>query len=178
MFLDFIHRPVYISKHNVSETGVCLRLQAKPTQLGPIDRASPCLRTPVPAPRWSIQAKHSTNHLRELRQNIKILRTLHVWGLAPRYYQHRKHHWRNEILVWYQQKKNKFSHSIYSRRSCSFFYFCCDNGSPDGRDDWPDGPPETCGWIPCISYMWCCAQSARPSLHSNIFCVVFVHMLG
>jgi hypothetical protein len=27
MFLDIIHRPVYISKHNVSETGFCLRLQ-------------------------------------------------------------------------------------------------------------------------------------------------------
>jgi hypothetical protein len=37
------HSSVYtrISKHNVSETGVCLRLQVKPTQLGPIDRASP-----------------------------------------------------------------------------------------------------------------------------------------
>jgi hypothetical protein len=29
MFLDIIHRPVYISKHNVSETGFCLRLQVK-----------------------------------------------------------------------------------------------------------------------------------------------------
>jgi hypothetical protein len=38
------HRPVYFSKHNVSETGFCLRLQVKPTQLGPIDRASPYLQ--------------------------------------------------------------------------------------------------------------------------------------
>jgi hypothetical protein len=53
MFLDIIHRfvfclkchPVYISKHNVSETGVCLRPQVKPTQLGPIDRVSPYLRS-------------------------------------------------------------------------------------------------------------------------------------
>jgi hypothetical protein len=74
------HRPVYISKHNVSETALCFRHQVKPTQLAPIDRASPYLRTPVPAPRWGIQTKHSTNHLRELRQNIKILKTLHVWG--------------------------------------------------------------------------------------------------
>jgi hypothetical protein len=51
MFLDIIqclvlskNRPVYFSKHNVSETGFCLRLQVKPTQLGPIDRDSPCLR--------------------------------------------------------------------------------------------------------------------------------------
>jgi hypothetical protein len=34
--------------HNVSETGFCLHLQVKPTQLGPIDRASPSLRTPAP----------------------------------------------------------------------------------------------------------------------------------
>jgi hypothetical protein len=49
MFLDIIHwssclylkhRPVYFPKHSVSETGFCLRLQAKPTQLGPIDKAS------------------------------------------------------------------------------------------------------------------------------------------
>jgi hypothetical protein len=52
MFLDVIHRlvvsknrPVYFSKHNVLETEFCLRLQVKPTQLSPIDRASPYLRT-------------------------------------------------------------------------------------------------------------------------------------
>jgi hypothetical protein len=37
----FRNRPVYFSKHNVSETGFCLCLQVKPTQLSPIDRASP-----------------------------------------------------------------------------------------------------------------------------------------
>jgi hypothetical protein len=31
--------------HDVSETGFCLRLQVAPTQLGPMDRASPYLRT-------------------------------------------------------------------------------------------------------------------------------------
>jgi hypothetical protein len=45
MFLDITHRPVFVLKHNVSETGFCLRLQVKPAQLGPIDRASPYLRT-------------------------------------------------------------------------------------------------------------------------------------
>jgi hypothetical protein len=77
MFLDNIHRPVFIykhrlvytSKHNISETGFCLSLQVKPTQLGPIDRASPYLRTPVPAPRGDIEAKQSTNHLQELRKH-------------------------------------------------------------------------------------------------------------
>jgi hypothetical protein len=41
-------------QNNVSETGFYLRLQIKPTHLGPIDRSSPHLRTPVPAPRWVI----------------------------------------------------------------------------------------------------------------------------
>jgi hypothetical protein len=51
--------PVYFSKHNVSETGFCIRLQVKP-QLGLIDRANPYLRTPLPAPRWGVpsQAQH------------------------------------------------------------------------------------------------------------------------
>jgi hypothetical protein len=38
-------------------------------------------------------------HLREVRQNIKILKTLHVWGLAPENYQNISHHWREEILL-------------------------------------------------------------------------------
>jgi hypothetical protein len=88
MFLDIIHRPVYIS-NNVSEIGFCLRLQVKLTQLGPINRASPYLRTPVPAPRYGIQAKHSTNHLRELRQNIKILKTPHVSDFLLMYHSHK-----------------------------------------------------------------------------------------
>jgi hypothetical protein len=37
------HRPLCIRKHSVSETGLCLRLQVKPTQLGSIDTASPFL---------------------------------------------------------------------------------------------------------------------------------------
>jgi hypothetical protein len=39
MLLNNIHRPVYVLKHNVSETGLCLRPQVKPTLLGPIGRA-------------------------------------------------------------------------------------------------------------------------------------------
>jgi hypothetical protein len=42
-----------VSKH-VSETGFCFRIQVKPTQLGPIDRASPYLRTPVSPPRLGV----------------------------------------------------------------------------------------------------------------------------
>jgi hypothetical protein len=43
--LDRIRGPVFNLKHSVSETGFCLRLQENPIQLGPIDRASLCLRT-------------------------------------------------------------------------------------------------------------------------------------
>jgi hypothetical protein len=35
MFLDIIHRPVFVQKHNVSEIGFCLRLQVKPTYSWP-----------------------------------------------------------------------------------------------------------------------------------------------
>jgi hypothetical protein len=51
MFLDIIyrpvfiykHRPVYITKLNVSDAGFYLSLQVKPTLLGPKFRASPYL---------------------------------------------------------------------------------------------------------------------------------------
>jgi hypothetical protein len=42
--LDIIHRPVFCLKHNVSETGFCLRLQLQPTQVVPTDRARFYLR--------------------------------------------------------------------------------------------------------------------------------------
>jgi hypothetical protein len=47
IFLDIIHRLVHFLKNNVLETGFCLRPRVKPTQLDPIDRASPYLRTPM-----------------------------------------------------------------------------------------------------------------------------------
>jgi hypothetical protein len=43
-----VHRPVYYLRRNVTETGFCLRLQVKPTQLGPINRASRFLLTTTP----------------------------------------------------------------------------------------------------------------------------------
>jgi hypothetical protein len=49
LFLDIIQRTVFCLKHNVSETEFCFRLQVEPTQLGPIDRASPYLRAPAQA---------------------------------------------------------------------------------------------------------------------------------
>jgi hypothetical protein len=38
------HHPFFYLKHNISETVFCLRLQEKPTHLGPIDRENPYLR--------------------------------------------------------------------------------------------------------------------------------------
>jgi hypothetical protein len=48
MFLHFNHHPVFIYEHRLLETGFYLRLQVKLTQLGPIDTATPYLRTPAP----------------------------------------------------------------------------------------------------------------------------------
>jgi hypothetical protein len=41
----------------------------KTYSVGPSSRAIPYLRTPVPAPRWGIQATHSIYYLRELRKH-------------------------------------------------------------------------------------------------------------
>jgi hypothetical protein len=46
--------------------------------LGTIDRASPYLRTPVPVPRWSIQAKNITNHLQGLGNHEIIKKSTRV----------------------------------------------------------------------------------------------------
>jgi hypothetical protein len=43
IIMDIIHRPAFHLKY-FSETGFCLRLQVEYTQVGPIDRISPCLR--------------------------------------------------------------------------------------------------------------------------------------
>jgi hypothetical protein len=43
--LHIIHRPILYLKYDASETGFGLRLLVEHTQLGPIDRASLCLRT-------------------------------------------------------------------------------------------------------------------------------------
>jgi hypothetical protein len=70
MFLDINHRPVFIL-NNVSDTKFCLCLQVKVTEFGPIGRASPYLRTPVPNTGQGIgtskaqhkpSAKAKTNH--------------------------------------------------------------------------------------------------------------------
>jgi hypothetical protein len=74
--------------HRVSETGFSLYLQAEPTQLGPIDRATPYLQTPEPIQdtRQHERRKmrtyiHATSGIQshDLSENIKHLR---VWPLG------------------------------------------------------------------------------------------------
>jgi hypothetical protein len=160
MFLDISscfylkHSPVYISKHNVSETRFCLRFQVKPTQLCPNDGASPYLRTPVPAPRQGIQAKLSINHLRELRQN--------VWGVAPQNYLDRSHHWRDEFSEWHQHKKNKFFYSSAVVRGVQM--------GEMSMLGWLIGWSIRDMWVGSLYFLYVLFDSARPSLHSNIFC--------
>jgi hypothetical protein len=43
--MGIFSNPVFYLKHNVTETGICFRLQVEPTQLDPTERASLCLRT-------------------------------------------------------------------------------------------------------------------------------------
>jgi hypothetical protein len=43
-FLDIIHH-LSVIKDTTFQSGFCLRLQVKPTMLGPVNGASPCLWT-------------------------------------------------------------------------------------------------------------------------------------
>jgi hypothetical protein len=43
--LEIIHCLAFYLKHDVSESGFCLRLHVEPTQMGPADRANLCLWT-------------------------------------------------------------------------------------------------------------------------------------
>jgi hypothetical protein len=82
--LGIIHRPVYYLKH-VSETRFCLRLQVETTQIGPIDRASVCLRTPATTQIGFIKptTQHNTNHQYELA--FPHFQSPKLWGLSSIY---------------------------------------------------------------------------------------------
>jgi hypothetical protein len=66
--------------------------------------------------KYTSQAQHRPS----VRVKTKYTKTPHAWGLAPEYYQNRSHHWRDKFSVWYQHKKHKFSHSVYTGCSCSY----------------------------------------------------------
>jgi hypothetical protein len=154
----------------------------KPTQLGPIDRGSSYVRTPAPIRDRVYKTKHGTNHLRELRQNVKnINKTVHVCGLAPEYYQHRSHHWRDKFSVWYQHKNMIFPLNLHWTE-LQFFTSAATMEVQMGEISklgWIIGWSIRDMWgIPCIYYMWCLVQSARPSLLSNIFCGLLHRHIG
>jgi hypothetical protein len=128
MFLDIIHhlvfclkcRPVYISKHNVSETGFYQRPQVKPTLLGPKDRANPHLRTPVSLS--SARAK-----------NAFYIMTLHTYkALHQRCTSIEVIVGEKQYSLWCQPKKNKIS--TRTTLNGVLVYFCCNHGGPDVRD--------------------------------------------
>jgi hypothetical protein len=89
-----------------------------------------------------------------------------------------RHHWRDKFSVWYKKKKTKKKKQISPQstldRDVVFWLLLWWWESTWERCpswvDWLDGLSETCWRIPCISCMWCLVQSARLSLHSNIFC--------
>jgi hypothetical protein len=41
IILDIIYRSIFYLKHDISEAGLCLRLEVEPTEFGPVGRASP-----------------------------------------------------------------------------------------------------------------------------------------
>jgi hypothetical protein len=88
--LDVIHHPVFYLKHNFSEIGFCHRLQMGPTQLGPIDTASPCLRTPATTPTGFIKPKQykptkAVNIFPTLNLLALSHTQTHTWGLTSTY---------------------------------------------------------------------------------------------
>jgi hypothetical protein len=58
--MDNIHGPFFYLKYYVSETGLCLRLQVAPTQVGPIEGASPSLRTNLSSFHLKTETESST----------------------------------------------------------------------------------------------------------------------
>jgi hypothetical protein len=78
-----------------------------------------------------------------------------------------------QYSLWCQPKKNKFStQTTLDGIVVSLFLLWSLGPRWERYPNWVDqldDPAETCGLIPCISCMWHWAQSARPSLQSNIF---------
>jgi hypothetical protein len=120
--------------------------------------------TPIPTPD-RVYKSNSTNHQRELRQTIEILKAPHVYGLAPENYQNRSPHWRDKFSVWYQHKKHKYSHSLCTGRRCSFLTSALITGVKMGEVSklgWLIGWSTTDMWGD--SCMWCLFQTPEPSL--------------
>jgi hypothetical protein len=127
------HSPVYISKHNVSETGFCLRHHVKPTQLGPIDRASPYLRTSVPAPRWryTSQAQHKPSARVKKTLNYEI--SIRMRSCTRELSRQKLSLDRRDTRYGTNTRKTNFP-TQFTLDGVVVFYFCCHSGGPDGRN--------------------------------------------
>jgi hypothetical protein len=154
-------------------TGFCLRLHVEPTQLGPIDRASPYLQTPVPThDKHTNQAQPKPSaRFKKKHENIKSSTRM---SLAPENYHNISQHWRDKFSVKYQHKSTNVPTQSTLEGAVVFWLLVWWRESRrercPGWVGWSDGLPGTCGLIPFMSCMWCLVQSARPSLHSNVLC--------
>jgi hypothetical protein len=78
--VDIIHRPAFYLKHDVSDTGFCLRLQVEPTHVGPIDRASVWPRKPATTRIVFIKSTQAVNE----SWHFPHLESPRIWKLRPR----------------------------------------------------------------------------------------------
>jgi hypothetical protein len=91
MFLDIIYRSLYISKHSFSETGFCLRLQSKRSQLDPIETA----RDGIQSPKRCVLKYKQEGKIVPLQQSNNNTTTtgnctytqFHIWTSNPTYKQ-------------------------------------------------------------------------------------------
>jgi hypothetical protein len=63
----------FYSKRNVSQTGFCLHLQVETSQLGPINTASPYLRTPAPTQDRTINQPQHNSILQQKAENYNYI---------------------------------------------------------------------------------------------------------
>jgi hypothetical protein len=66
IILEIVHPSVVYLKHDVSETGFCLRLEVIPTQLSPIDRASIWTSAPTPNRVYNTNTTRTNNTRQKL----------------------------------------------------------------------------------------------------------------
>jgi hypothetical protein len=63
---------LFLFKTHVSDTGFCLRLQVKPTQLGPIERANHYLQNPVSETVCALNKNRTSDNVQKHNNYINI----------------------------------------------------------------------------------------------------------
>jgi hypothetical protein len=173
---------LFVFKDNVLETGLCLHLQvdilswAQSIELVPISRHQHQHKI-----EYINQAQHKPSarvkaNINNLENNSTHLRpSTYVNALFHGYHCYNQSTIRIEVI--YKETngtnmKTQFSHIIYTGCSCSFLDFAAKwEFRRERSPSWVDLLDDLRrGCISCISCMWCLVQSARPSLHCNVFC--------